>query len=145
MEHITTEPTGDFSSIQVLQTQVGNVQIAGNILLIRMREDDELTNEMVFHHKRQIQNITGGQKLGVLLDVREISLYKIPKEVIHTEFSHNDFTHQQTGLAILTTGKLVQHAIQRYILTQTPVTPTRLFVNETQALNWLKKLNNRHK
>lgn len=128
----------------MLRTIVGEVQIADDILIVRLKEDDELSAEKVLLHKQQIHSVTGDRKMGILLDAREVSLLKIPTEVIREEAGENAYSHLQTGLAILSNSKLLQQMIQRYIFMHKPLTPTRLFSNEEQAVTWLKKLNNQY-
>ncbi|MCA6364564.1 MAG: STAS/SEC14 domain-containing protein [Bacteroidetes bacterium] len=115
------------------------------LLHVQVKFEGELTREMLLEHKQIIFErtrhvIAAGEKLGVLFDVRQISVLKIPQTVMKENATEDPFLELQKGVALLVNSKLFQQIATFYIRIYRPSVATRVFTDEANARQWLLNL-----
>jgi hypothetical protein len=125
----------------VLVTDMAEVTLMEkNILRVRLLVDDEISLEMIMKHKVQVNEFLGpNHRCGVLLDTRDVSLYRIKPEVMSFQ-ADNEFSEFQTGMAVLVNNRLVKQLFTTYNLIYKPTVITRVFRDEASAIDWLMSL-----
>lgn len=116
-----------------------------NILHIDIAFEGELTAAMLDEHKRIIferfsHKLTKDIRIGVLFDSRRISLLKIPPAVMRNNATNDPFQDIQKGVALLVNSKVLQQIAMFYIRIYRPSIPTKIFIEEENARNWLNSL-----
>lgn len=134
------------SGNDVFRAVFADVKAEENGLLhVQVKFEGELTREMLLEHKQLIFERTRhftdtGKKLGVLFDVRQISLLKIPQTVMKENATDDPFLELQKGVALLVNSKLFQQVASFYIRIYRPTVATRVFTDEANARQWLLSL-----
>jgi hypothetical protein len=119
---------------------------AENILHIDVEFEGELTAAMLDEHKRIVFEHFSPQflpenRIGILFDVRHISLLKIPPGVMRENATNDPFQGVQKGVALLVNSKVLQQVAMFYIRIYRPTIPTKIFTEEDNARKWLNSLN----
>lgn len=115
------------------------------ILHIEVEFEGELTAAMLDEHKRVIFDKLSAQllaqkRIGILFDVRRISLLKIPPGVMRDNATNDPFQNIQKGVALLVNSKVLQQIAMFYIRIYRPTIPTKIFTEEENARKWLSSL-----
>lgn len=111
-----------------------------NILRVKLLVDDEITLDMLKRYKAQVFEFLGPDlRCGVLLDTRDVSLYRIKPEVLAYQ-SDNEFSKFQTGMAVIVNNRVVKQLFAMYNLMYRPTVITKVFRDEETAIDWLTSL-----
>lgn len=115
------------------------------ILHIDVQFEGELTLAMLNQHKQMVydrflQHVEAGKRIGVLFDVRRISILKVPSSVMRDNATNDPFLHAQKGVALLVKSRILQQVAMFYIRIYRPEINTRVFTDETNARKWLNSL-----
>ncbi|MGL5892741.1 MAG: STAS/SEC14 domain-containing protein [Bacteroidia bacterium] len=119
---------------------------AEDIIHVDVEFEGELTAAMLDEHKRVVFEylshwLEPGKRIGILFDVRRISLLKISPGVMQDNATNDPFQHIQKGVALLVKSKILQQIAMFYIRIYRPSVATRIFTDEDNARIWLKSLN----
>ena len=118
---------------------------ADYILHIDVEFEGELTAAMLEKHKQLVfdhfsQQFDTSNRIGILFDVRRISLLKIPPAVMRDNATNDPFQNIQKGVALLVNSKVLQQIAMFYIRIYRPTIPTKIFTEEENARKWLNSL-----
>ncbi|MGL4598074.1 MAG: hypothetical protein ACRCYO_11115 [Bacteroidia bacterium] len=111
-----------------------------DILHVIVTIDFELTIDIVKAHNEMTLKMLNEQVKGVLFDARNITITRIPNEVMRYS-SDNEYAEFQTCFAMLINSKLMMQICSFYIRVFRPKVPTRVFTEETKALEWVRSMN----
>ncbi len=111
-----------------------------DILHVVVTIDFELTIAIVKAHNEHALKVMGETIKGVLFDARNITITRIPNEVMRYS-SDNEYAKYQTCFAMLINSKLMMQVCSFYIRVFRPKVPTRVFTEETKALEWVRSMN----
>jgi hypothetical protein len=111
-----------------------------NIIHVVVTKDFELTIDIVKAHNAQTLLAIEKRIVGVLFDVRNITITKIPSEVMRYS-SNNEYAEFQTCFAMLINSRLMMQICSFYIRVFRPQVPTRIFTEELKALEWIRSMN----
>jgi hypothetical protein len=118
---------------------------ADYILHIDVEFEGELTTTMLDKHKQLVfdkfsHQFDTSNRIGILFDVRRISLLKIPQAVMRDNATNDPFQNIQKGVALLVNSKVLQQIAMFYIRIYRPTIPTKIFTEEDNARKWLNTL-----
>jgi hypothetical protein len=123
-----------------------NVQLTTDAVLhVRLTFEGELTVAMLKEHKQLIYEryqplLANGLRLKILFDARQVSILNVPPSVMRENTSNDPFEAAQAGVALLINSKILQRVATFYIRIYQPKIPTRVFVDEANAIHWLNTL-----
>lgn len=132
--------TQQIGTYETLMAKV--VLYAGNILHVRVKIDDKLTLDVVKVHNEVSEKFhleKGVKQVDVIFDLRDVSLFRVPNEVMRYWASPNAHTHFVRRMALVLDNRLHQQMANFYIRIFRPINLTRFFTNEHLALNWLQQ------
>lgn len=115
-------------------TEIAEVSLTQDILVMRLLVDDELTIEMMARHYRQVKQQTGKLMHKWLLDLRNILPNRLAVDCLML-LKSTDFI-PSGPIAVLVESSCPDQWIrlQEYPL---ELYPRQLFTSESVALNWL--------
>ncbi|MCU0435880.1 MAG: hypothetical protein MUC87_20655 [Bacteroidia bacterium] len=124
-----------------LTTELAEVTISDdNILRVHLHRDDDISLEMLQRHNAQILDFMGpNARCGVLVDTRDVSLYRLKPDVM-TYQADNDYSKFQVGMAVIVDSIVVKQLFTMFSKVYRPTVVTRVFRDEGQAREWLISL-----
>lgn len=126
---------------ELLITDLGEVILTEDkILRIRLLIDDEITLEKTRQHYFKVHDYLGENlRCGVLLDTRDVNLYRIKPEVMSYQ-ADNEFSKYPLGMAVLVNSRVVKQLFTMFNMVYRPTVVTRVFTDEELAKEWLRSL-----
>jgi hypothetical protein len=96
----------------------------------------EITKETVERNYSSVNEFVGAKPVKVLMDIRALGYHHIPKEAMRV-VANNSFTHLQIKTAIIISGLGQKILANFYLTVMKPKSPTKIFTNEEEAIEWL--------
>jgi hypothetical protein len=119
-------------------TLMANVTVYDTRLLhVEVMLDDELTLDIVKAHNQMSLEYLGEGVYDVLFDVQEVSLLRVPNNVLRYWAERNDYSRFVGKMAILVKSKTHMQLANFYIRFFKPVNPSRFFTEKANALSWI--------
>ncbi len=119
----------------IVHHRVGTITLSGLLFSYSISEGTEIAYEDAVELIQIGSEITAGKQVGALVDIK--SSFTITKDA-REYFALHANQKQFKAIAILS-GNLASRLIANfYIRINRPEIPTRLFLDEVQALKWLR-------
>lgn len=126
-----------------LKFPLAHLKLNGDILRIIMQPDQTITLNAVKELYREANIALKEKPVAVLLDTRLTYLMHYPETVMRYA-ANNEHSHKEIAYAILIEGLGHRMLAKFYMQMHRPKTPTRIFGDEKEALEWLQaKVNER--
>lgn len=120
-----------------LKFPLAHLKLDGEILRITLLPGQAVTLEAVKEMYRDANLALNEKPVAVLLDTRQTNLMRFPESVMRYA-ANNEYSHREIAYGILIGGIAYQMIAKLYMQLHRPKTPTRIFGNETDALEWLR-------
>lgn len=126
------KPIGSYSSLMANVTVYDD-----NLLHVKVMLDAELTLDIIKAHNEMSHAYLGEGVFDVLFDVRDVSLFRVPNNVLRYWAEPNEYSRYVGKMAILLTSKPHMQLVNFYIRFFRPVNPSRFFTEKANALSWI--------
>lgn len=120
-----------------IDTSTASLEYVENIVYMRIKEKSVFTPRSLEEHNKAQEELTGNDEFAILVDGRNSG--KI--DPVTMKFAGEYRPVNRKAIAIVTNNNLVTLMMGNiYIKVNGPITPTRLFNHETEAVAWLKDM-----
>lgn len=137
MKQINTSNTSTNSTPAVILSNGQQMWLDDfGILRTVMQEGMHVTLEDAKAHTQAGLELTRGKKHPVLVDLRKI---KSMERAARMYYADSDTTHMEKAVAILVGTPIAQVIGNFFINLNSSTIPTRLFLEEEEAIEWLKQ------
>jgi hypothetical protein len=133
IEKKDSEPTKAAFSNEKYQVYV----LAKNIYKLKLQSNIELDANDAIEIRSNFLSLSNGKKWGVLVDAE--NFFSTTSEFRQLSAS-KEYTDLRLALAIVTNSMATKIIGNFFIKVNKPASPTKLFSNEKQAFEWLKRL-----
>jgi hypothetical protein len=111
--------------------------LAKNIYKLKLQSNIELDANDAIEIRSNFLSLSNGKKWGVLVDAE--NFFSTTSEFRQLSAS-KEYTDLRLALAIVTNSMATKIIGNFFIKVNKPASPTKLFSNEKQAFEWLKRL-----
>jgi hypothetical protein len=111
--------------------------LAKNIYKLKLQSNIELDANDAIEIRSNFLSLSNGKKWGVLVDAE--NFFSTTSEFRQLSAS-KEYTDLRIALAIVTNSMATKIIGNFFIKVNKPASPTKLFSNEKQAFEWLKRL-----
>jgi hypothetical protein len=133
IEKKDSEPTKAAFSNEKYQVYV----LAKNIYKLKLQSNIELDANDAIEIRSNFLSLSNGKKWGLLVDAE--NFFSTTSEFRQLSAS-KEYTDLRLALAIVTNSMATKIIGNFFIKVNKPASPTKLFSNEKQAFEWLKRL-----
>jgi hypothetical protein len=123
---------GSYSSLMANVTCYEN-----NLLHVKVMLDEDLTLDIIKAHNQMSVDYLGEGTYNVLFDVQDVSLFRVPNNVLRYWAEPNEYSRYVNKMAILLKSKTHMQLANFYIRFFRPVNPSRFFTEKANALSWI--------